>query len=59
MPSTSKKQKKFMAAAANDSKFAKKAGISQRVASKYNKADARNAMTAALSSNGKKGGYAG
>ena len=52
------KQKKFMAAAANNPKFAKKAGISQRVASKYNKADARNAMTAALSSNGKKGGYA-
>ena len=58
MPSKSMKQKKFMAAAANDSKFARKAGISQRVASKYNKADARNAMTAALSSNGKKGGYA-
>jgi hypothetical protein len=57
MPSTSKKQKKFMAAAANNPKFAKKAGISQRVAKKYNKAD-RNAMTAALSSNGKKGGYA-
>ena len=59
MPSTSKKQKKFMAAAANDSKFAKKAGISQPVARKYKRADARNAMTAALSSNGKKGGYAG
>ena len=59
MPSKSMKQKKFMSAAANNPKFAKKAGISQRVASKYNKADARNAMTAALSSNGKKGGYAG
>lgn len=58
MPSTSKKQRKFMAAAANNPKFAAKAGISQRVASKYNKAD-RNAMTAALSRNGKKGGYAG
>jgi hypothetical protein len=57
MPSTSKKQKKFMAAAANNPKFAKKAKIPQSVAKKYNKAD-RNAMTAALSSNGKKGGYA-
>ena len=59
MPSKSMKQKKFMAAAANYSKFAKKAGISQPVARKYKRADARNAMTAALSSNGKKGGYAG
>ena len=47
-----------MAAAANSPKFAKKAGVPQSVARKYNKAD-RNAMTAALSSNGKKGGYAG
>ena len=54
MPSTSKKQKKFMAAAARNPKFAKKAGISQRVAKKYNRAD----MMTALSSNGKKGGYA-
>ena len=46
-----------MAAAANSRKFAKKAGISQPVAKKFNKAD-RNAMTAVLSSNGKKGGYA-
>ena len=58
MPSKSMKQKKFMAAAANDSKFAKKAGISQPVARKDKRADARNAMTAVLSSNGKKGGYA-
>jgi DNA-binding cell septation regulator SpoVG len=57
MPSTSKKQRKFMAAAANNSKFAKRAKISQSVAKKYNRAD-RSAMTAALSS-GKKGGYAG
>jgi hypothetical protein len=57
MPSTSKKQRKFMAAAARNPKFAAKAGISQRVAKKYNKAD-RNAMTAVLSRNGKKGGYA-
>ena len=46
-----------MAAAARNPKSAKKAGIPQRVAKKFNKAD-RNAMTTALSRNGKKGGYA-
>ena len=46
-----------MAAAANSRKFAKKAKIPHSVAKKFNKAD-RNAMTAALSRNGKKGGYA-
>jgi len=54
MPSTSKKQRKFMAAAANNPKFAKKAKIRQSAAREYNRAD----MTAALSRNGKKGGYA-
>ncbi len=44
-----------MAAAARNPKFAKKAKIPQSVAKKYNRAD----MTAVLSSNGKKGGYAG
>ena len=44
-----------MAAAANSRKFAKKAKIPQSVAKKYNRAD----MMTALSSNGKKGGYAG
>jgi hypothetical protein len=58
MPSKSKKQRKFMAAAANSPKFAKEAGVPQSVAKKYNKAD-RSAMTAALGGNGKKGGYAG
>ena len=58
MPSTSKKQKNFMAAAANNPTFAKKAGIPQSVAKKYNKAD-RSGMMAALGGNGKKGGYAG
>jgi hypothetical protein len=47
-----------MAAAANNPKFAKKAKIPQSVAKKFNKAG-RNAMTAALDGNGKKGGYAG
>jgi hypothetical protein len=58
MPSKSKKQRKFMAAAANNPKFAKKAKIPQSVAKKYNKAD-RSAMTTALGGNEKKGGYAG
>lgn len=41
MPSKSDKQKRFMAAAAHSSKFAKKAGISQKVAKEFNKADSR------------------
>ena len=39
MPSTSKKQEKFMAAAAHNPKFAKMAGIPVKVAKEYNKAD--------------------
>jgi hypothetical protein len=39
MPSTSKKQRNFMAAAAHSPAFAKKAGISQDVAKEFNKAD--------------------
>lgn len=39
MPSKSKKQKKFMAAAAHNKEFAKKAGIPQKVAKEFNKAD--------------------
>lgn len=39
MPSTSAKQRRFMAAAAHDPKFAKKAGISQTVAKEFNRAD--------------------
>lgn len=39
MPSHSKKQARFMAAAAHNSKFAKKVGISQKVAKEFNKAD--------------------
>ena len=39
MPSVSEKQKKFMAAAAHDPEFAKKAGISQSVAREFNQAD--------------------
>lgn len=39
MPSKSKKQAKFMAAAAHDPKFAKKAGIPGKVAKEFNRAD--------------------
>lgn len=41
MPSKSKKQRKFMRAAAHNPKFAKKAGIKQSVAKEYAAADAR------------------
>ena len=39
MPSTSKKQRNFMAAAAHNPEFAKKAGIPVSVAKEYNQAD--------------------
>lgn len=39
MPSKSLKQKRFMAAAAHDPAFARKAGISQRVAKEFHDAD--------------------
>ena len=39
MPSKSPKQKKFMAAAAHNPKFAKKAGIKQKVAKEFHSAD--------------------
>ena len=39
MPSTSAKQKRFMAAAAHDPKFAKKVGIPQSVAKEFHAAD--------------------
>ena len=39
MPSKSKAQARFMAAAAHSRKFAKRAGISQKVAKKFNRAD--------------------
>jgi hypothetical protein len=39
MPSTSAKQARFMAAAAHDKGFAKKAGIPQSVAKEFNQAD--------------------
>lgn len=39
MPSTSPKQRKFMAAAAHNPEFAKKAGIPQSVAKEFHEAD--------------------
>lgn len=39
MPSKSKKQRKFMAAAAHSPAFAKKAGIPQHVAQEFHAAD--------------------
>jgi hypothetical protein len=39
MPSTSKKQRNFMAAAAHNPAFAKKVGISSKVAKEFNQAD--------------------
>lgn len=39
MPSKTPKQAKFMAAAANNPKFAKKAGMDMKVAKEFNKAD--------------------
>ena len=42
MPSTSDKQKRFMAAAAHSPEFARKAGIPVGVAKEFNVADKRN-----------------
>lgn len=39
MPSTSEKQKRFMAAAAHNPEFAKKGNIPQSVAKEFNEAD--------------------
>lgn len=44
MPSKSKAQRKFMAAAANNPEFARKAGIPQSVAQEYHSADKRKGM---------------
>lgn len=44
MPSKSKKQARFMAAAANNPEFAKKAGISQSTAKEYHDKDKKSGM---------------
>ena len=43
MPSKTSKQRRTMAAAAHDLKFAKRLGIPQKVAREFNRADARKA----------------
>ena len=47
MPSTSPKQRRFMAAAANNPEFADKAGISQDVAQEFFTADQKKKALAA------------
>lgn len=44
MPSTSKKQAKFMAMIAHDPDKAKQTGVSQAVAKEFNKADAKTGI---------------
>ena len=48
MPSTSDKQRRFMAAAAHDPQFAKRVGIPQSVAKDFNKADKGKRLAAAM-----------
>ena len=48
MPSTSDKQRRFMAMAAHNPEFAKKAGIPQSVAQEYNQADKGKKLANAL-----------
>lgn len=48
MPSVSEKQKRTMAAAAHNPKFAKKVGIPVKVAKEFNAADKAKATCSAL-----------
>ena len=48
MPSTTDRQRRFMAAAAHDPKFAKRAGIPQSVAQEYNQADKGKKLAEAM-----------
>ena len=50
MPSHSDKHRRFMAAAAHDPKFAKKAGIPVKVAKEYNRADKGPKLARAMES---------
>lgn len=54
MPSKTAKQARFMAAAAHNPSFAKKAGISQSVAKEFNQADAGTGKLSKPSLRGKK-----
>jgi len=53
MPSTSDNQRRFMAAAAHDPAFAKRAGIPQSVARDFNQADKGKKLAEALKRRGK------
>lgn len=57
MPSTSLKQKRFMAAAAHNPEFAKKAGIPQSVAKEFHDADRGKYGHKIKSKHAKKKGY--
>ena len=48
MPSTSDKQRRLMAAAAHDPKFAKRVGVPQSVAREFNQADKGKKLAAAM-----------
>ena len=55
MPSVSKSQAKFMAAAAHSRSFAKRAGIKQSVAREFNRADAvHGVLSAGMRKSGRK-----
>jgi len=54
MPSSTKKQARFMAAAAHNPAFAKKAGISRNVAREYNQADKGTGILGAAAKMAKK-----
>lgn len=55
MPSTSDKQRRFMAAAAHDPAFAKRVGIPQSVAKEFNQADKGKKLAEAMKRLPKKG----
>ena len=48
MPSTSDRQRRFMAAAAHDPEIAKRAGIPQSVAKEFNQADKGKKLAEAM-----------
>ena len=56
MPSTSNKQRRFMAAAAHDKEFAKKVGMPMKVAKEFNKADKGGKLLKKAMKNKPKGG---
>lgn len=55
MPSTSAKQRRFMAAAANNPGFARKAGIPQSVAKEFHAADKARSVRGELKAAMRKG----